>query len=130
MQAITTIGHNITKSVFQVHGVEAHVLYAVQQPFQEIADDRKDDECRVAHQAVLLCGVHSRPDDQSRPGALHGQANECEDDRDRGEPPGADLTTRCDHEPHQRHLPSEISCTLVAPAASDDAGGLADEVIE
>jgi FixJ family two-component response regulator len=34
-----------------------------------------------------------------RPGALHGQANGCEDDRDRGEPPSADLTSRCDHEP-------------------------------
>jgi hypothetical protein len=25
--------------------------------------------------------------------------NGCEDDRDRGEPPSADLTSRCDHEP-------------------------------
>ena len=53
-------------------------------------DDGKDDECRLAHQADLLCRVHARPDDQSRPGALHGQANGCEDDRDRGEPSGAD----------------------------------------
>src|SRR5436309_15865789 len=37
--------------------------------------------------------------DQSRPGALHAQANGREDDRDQCEPPGADLTTRCDHEP-------------------------------
>src|SRR5438093_7393855 len=37
--------------------------------------------------------------DQSRPGALHGQADGREDDRDQCEPPGADLTTRCDHEP-------------------------------
>src|SRR6266700_6203953 len=61
--------------------------------------DRKDDECRLAHQAVLLCRVRPRPDDQSRSGALHGQADGREDGRDRREPPGADLTTRCDHEP-------------------------------
>ena len=66
---------------------------------QEVVDDGKDGECRVAHQADLLCRIHPRPDDQSRPGALHGQANGCEDDRDRGEPPSADLTSRCDHEP-------------------------------
>jgi hypothetical protein len=46
---------------------EARVLYA--------ADDRKDDECRLAHQAVLLCRVFPRPDDQSRPGALLGLAD-------------------------------------------------------
>src|SRR3954463_2045894 len=55
---------------------EARVLYAV----QEVTDDRKDDECRLAHQAVLLCRVHPRPHDQSRPGALHGEAHGCEDD--------------------------------------------------
>src|SRR5207237_7264730 len=66
---------------------------------QEVPDDRKDDECRLAHQAVLLCRVHPRPDDQSRPGALHGQADGREDDRDQCEPPGADFTTRRDHEP-------------------------------
>ena len=31
---------------------------------QEVADKRKDDECRMAHQADLLCGVHPRPNDQ------------------------------------------------------------------
>ena len=66
---------------------------------QEVADDGKDDECCMAHQADFLCRFYTRPNDQSRPGALHGQADGREDDRDRGKPPGADLTPRCDHEP-------------------------------
>jgi pimeloyl-ACP methyl ester carboxylesterase len=66
---------------------------------QEVADDGNDGECGLARQADLLCRVYPRPDDQSRPGALHGQANGCEDDRDRGEPPSAGLAPRCDHEP-------------------------------
>ena len=48
---------------------------------QKVIDDGKDVECRLAHQADLLCRVHPRPDDQSRPGALHGQTDGCEDDR-------------------------------------------------
>ena len=59
---------------------------------QEAADDGKDDECCMAHQADLLCRFYTRPNDQSRPGALHGQADGREDDRDRGKSPGADLT--------------------------------------
>jgi len=53
----------------------------------------------VLRLAEFLCRFHPRPDDQSRPGALYGQADGREDDRDRGKPPGADLTPRCDHEP-------------------------------
>jgi hypothetical protein len=66
---------------------------------QEVADDRKDDECRLAHQAFLLRRVRSRPDDQSGPGALHGKADGREDGRDQCEPPVADFTTRCDLDP-------------------------------
>jgi pimeloyl-ACP methyl ester carboxylesterase len=69
---------------------------------QEVVDNGKDDQCRLAHQADLLCRVHPRPDDQSRPAALHGKANGREDHRDQGEPPSADLTSRRDHEPDPR----------------------------
>src|SRR5260221_4912817 len=95
---------------------------------QEVTDDRKDDECRLAHQAVLLCRVHPRPDDQSRPGALHGQADGREDRRDQCEPPSADLTTRCDHEP-------DYGCTrrLRSPTTVDlnwgGRAGLADVLL-
>ena len=77
---------------------EARVLYAVQQPFKKSLTT-EDDECCMAHQADFLCRFYTRPNDQSRSGALHGQADGREDDRDRGKPPGADLTPRCDHEP-------------------------------
>jgi pimeloyl-ACP methyl ester carboxylesterase len=60
---------------------EARVLYAVQAAVQEVAEHGQDDQCRLAHQAHLLRRVHRRPDDQSRPRALHGQADGCEDDR-------------------------------------------------
>ena len=78
---------------------EARVLYAVQQPFKKSLTTEKTTNAAWRTKPILLCRVHPRPDDQSRPGALHGQANGCEDDRDRGEPPSADLTSRCDHEP-------------------------------
>ena len=69
------------------------------QPIQEGADYGKDDECRMAHQAELLCRFHRRPDHQSRSRTLHGQADGRKNDRGRGKPPCADLTARCDHEP-------------------------------
>jgi NADH dehydrogenase len=47
---------------------------------------------RLAQQAELLCRVQPRPHDQSRLGAVHGQADGCEDDRNRVEPPVADFT--------------------------------------
>ena len=39
---------------------EARVLYAVQQPFKKSLTTGKDDECRVARQADLLCRVHPK----------------------------------------------------------------------
>ena len=44
--------------------------------------------------AGTAAAIHRSPD-----GALHGQANGNEDDRDRGEPPSADFTSRWNHEP-------------------------------
>jgi pimeloyl-ACP methyl ester carboxylesterase len=76
---------------------EARAYYAVQQPFKKSLTTEKTSNA-AWRQADLLCRVHPRPHNQSRPGALHGQTNGCEDDRDRGEPPSDDLTSRCDHE--------------------------------
>ena len=78
---------------------EARVLYAVQQPFKKSLTTEKTTNAAWRTKPSFLCRFHPRPDDQSRPGALHGQADGREDDRDRGKPPGADLTPRCDHEP-------------------------------
>ena len=64
---------------------------------QEIADNGKNNECRMAYQAELLCRFDPGPDDKSRPGALHGQADGGKDGRDQCEPPGADLTPRRNH---------------------------------
>ena len=59
---------------------EARVLYAVQQPFKKSLTTEKT--TNAAWRTKPICRVHPRPDDQSRPGALHGQTNGCEDDRD------------------------------------------------
>ena len=85
----------------------ARALYAVQQPFHKALLDGKDHTRRVAFETELLCGVHARPDHQSRPSAFHGQAHGRDDDRGQREPllahfaPGGDhrfdVASRCAH---------------------------------
>ena len=77
---------------------EARVLYAVQQPFKKSLTTEKTTNAAWRTKPTFSCRLHPRPNDQSRPGAVHGEANGREDDRNRSEPPRADLTTRCDHE--------------------------------
>ncbi len=58
---------------------EARILSTrFQEPFKKSLTTRKEDDLNasLAHtKPILLCRVHQRPDDQSRPGALHGQAD-------------------------------------------------------
>src|SRR5262249_17842329 len=60
---------------------------------------RQDDSRGVAIEAELVRRVDGRPNDQSGPATLHGEAHGRENDRGKGKPPFPHLAARRDCKP-------------------------------
>ena len=73
---------------------KAKVLYAVQEPFQKALLTGKTTHAAWRSKPSFYAVSTRRPDDQSGPRTLHGQAHGCQDHRGESKPSLADLPSR------------------------------------